>query len=135
MDVAPVFGHRQRAACTRVLHQADDPVGRELPAQGQQRADRHVGDRSGSLVRGDRDAVDRRYVDGDSAVIVRRRAGGHLAEPAAQRAHGRLQAAARQEREQREHALVDRAGGDVVAAAGIDADAWIGEHVPLQVAL
>ena len=100
------------------MHQADDSRGHEFGGEREQRADREVGDRPGALVARQRDAVDRRDLDRVAAV------GGAgappaptLALPAVQRADGRLQPAAREEREHREHAVVDEAGGDVVAGA------------------
>ena len=83
------------------------------------------------------DAVDRGDVD------VRRRRTARTARsrrrtgPAPQRStlDGRLEAAAREEREHREHAFVDRAGGDVVAGAGVERDPGVGQHRALELRL
>src|SRR6185312_6834014 len=133
LDLVPV--RRLRAGPQRggVVHQADDFVRDEFGGQGQQRADRQVRDRARALVMGERDAVDRRDVDGVAAVVGREGpARGVLALTAAQRTDGRLQAAAREEREQREHALVDGPGGDVLAAAAGDRDAGVREDRALE---
>ena len=52
-----------------------------------------------------------------------------------QRLHRRLQAAAREEREHRQHAPVDRPRGDLVAGAGVERDARVGQHRALELAL
>ena len=48
---------------------------------------------------------------------------------AAQRRHGRAHARGGEELERRQHAAVDLAGADVVAPAGVELDARVGEHV------
>ena len=130
VDVIPRFGRGQRVGGARVLHQADDLVRHEFSAQREQRADGDVGDRARALTPGDGDAVDRGDVERVARHGHRAQAGGGgLGVGAAQTAHGRLQAAAREEREHRQQAAVDRAEGDRLTAAGVDADAGIGEHL------
>ena len=52
-----------------------------------------------------------------------------------QRLHRRLQTAARKEGQYRQHAPVDRPRCDLVAGAGVEGDARIGEHRELELAL
>ena len=125
-----MIGHRQRVVRAVELHQRDDLVRLHRPLQRQQAAHGELGDRAGALVAEDRDAVDLRDVDGVARRVlgdVARR--GHEPVAAAQRRHRRAHARGGEELERRQHAAVDLAGADVVAAAGVELDARVGEHV------
>ena len=136
LDVGAVVGTREGARGPRVAHQADDLLRDEFALQGQEGADRKIGDRPGALVAGDRHAVQLRDRDPVAAVGHGDVSGDVIgAGGAAQRAHGRLQRAAREEREQRQNALVDRPGGDFPPRAGVHHDARVREDIALQLAL
>ena len=121
VDVVVVVGHRERVVGALEGHQRDDLVRLHRALEGQQALDRQVGDRARALVAEDRDAVDGGDVDGGAGRVLGDVArGGQVAVAALERADGRLQAGGGEELERGEHAAVDRAGADVVAAAAVD---------------
>ena len=77
-----MWSHAVGSACGRgsfrVLHQAHDPVGHELAAEGEQRADRSVGDRPRALVSSDRDPVDRGDVHRRATAVRRGMSGDRV---------------------------------------------------------
>ena len=134
VDVVVVVAHRERVVRALERHQRDDLVRLHRALQRQQALDREVGDRALALGRGrDDDAVDRGDVDRAAGRVLghvaRRRVG---AVAAAQRRDRRLQPGGGEELERREHAAVDLAGRDVVAAALVDVDVRVAQDVALE---
>ena len=74
LDVGGVVRRGKGARRARILHQADDPLRRELWLDREQRANRDIGDRPRPLMTGDRYTVDGGDVD-----RIRRGEGGYEA--------------------------------------------------------
>ena len=127
-----MIGHRERVVRTRILHQGDDLVRLHRALEREQRAHGLVGDRAGALVADDRRAVDRGDVDRRAEAVLGDVAALRVvAVAAAQARDGRVHALGDEELERRQHAAVDHAGADVLAAAAVDLDARVREHVAL----
>ena len=127
---------RDRVGDARIAPQADDLARLDRALQRRQLVDRDLGDRTRSLMTGDRDPVDGR----DRDRVAGRRlggvggvGGGHVA--AAQRGHGRVQPRDRQELERRQHAPVDLPGLDVLAPARGEVDPGVAQHLLLELLL
>src|SRR5829696_5857789 len=123
VDVVVVVAHRQRRAAQ--VEQRDDL------SRGHRALELHdaphglLGDAAALLVAHDRDAVDARDVDARAHRVVRAVAG-------LEARYGGPQADLGQVLEHRQHAPVDLPGPDVVAAAGVDLDAVVGQDALLE---
>src|SRR4051812_28042418 len=127
VDVVGVVRQRHRVAA--VVEQRDDLVRLNRALELHQSLDGLLGHVAGALVAVDRHAVDRRDVDRVAGPVlghVARR--GHLAVARLEAAHGGLEARLGEVGEHDEHAAVDLAGGDVLAAARVDRDARVAQH-------
>ncbi len=131
VDVVVVI--RQRHGVAAEIEQGDDLVRPHRALEAHQQAHRLLGDPAALLVPEDRDAVDlgdvHRVPRGVLGDVARR---GEVAVARLEARHRGLEARVGEVLERGKHAPVDRAGADVLPAAGIDLDPLVVEHPALE---